>query len=32
MNGPPKHGEKLGTGSVTPASVQANFEVYPLTK
>ena len=31
-NGPPKHGLKFGCGSVTPASVPASFDVYPLMK
>ena len=31
-NGPPKHGEKVATGSVTPLSVPAIFAVYPLIK
>jgi hypothetical protein len=32
MNGPPKHAEKFGIGSVTPASVPASFHVYPFRK
>src|ERR1043165_1359933 len=31
-NGPPKHGENVACGSVTPTSVPATFAVYPLTK
>src|SRR6516225_8840023 len=30
--GPPKHGEKVACGSVTPTSVPATFAVYPLMK
>ena len=31
-NGPPKHGEKVAVGSVTPLSVPATLAVYPLIK
>src|SRR3954451_15460556 len=31
-NGPPKHGENVADGSLTPTSVPATFAVYPLMK
>src|SRR5215472_8756235 len=31
-NGPPKQGENVACGSVTPISVPATFAVYPLMK
>ncbi len=32
MNGAPKQAEKVGTGSVTPVSAPARFEVNPERK
>src|SRR5262245_13391899 len=31
-NGPPKHGENVADGSLTPTSVPATLAVYPLMK